>query len=132
MLHKSKAQRFLNRKMILYFHVALYTVLILMYCLALVSAINYSGNTQVPRSVFQALAIERINFSILWGLAVIVHLSIVFGWDWRQQNHMRQVNRNIKLDNENRVITRLVDQNSENHAITSMSDVEAFYVENEK
>jgi len=112
MSRKRKRDHLFNIRNIFFIHSAAYIFAMLMYWYAFVAEINFPGNASVPRSVFAAVSLERFNFTLLWGLILLIHLGIVLGHNSWKQRQIQQANSDIGWD-EDMIGSRLIEQRSD-------------------
>lgn len=92
---KRKNPHFFNANRLFLTHLTLYICGTLLYWYGFVQEISYPGNAAVPRSVFEQTSMARLNFSLMWGLIILIHFGVLTAHNWRKKQQLNQVERNI-------------------------------------
>ena len=71
-------------------HAMIYAAAMLMMWYGVVTALNYSGNLIVSLDEFRPLILQRIDFTLFWGVLLIVHLGVHEVRDYQLQRGYSQ------------------------------------------
>lgn len=95
---KRKNDRFFNPTRIFAIHLTIYISAVLLYWYAFVQEITYPGNASVPRFVFEQNSVYRLNFSLMWGVIILIHFAILSAHKWHKQQQIAIADREVMLD----------------------------------
>jgi len=84
-----------GRDMLLKCHAATYTLFVVGIWWSVISTINYEGNAAVPFEAYRGLILNRVVWTIFWGLVFLINLAVHQGRSWwdarKRQDHLKTV-----------------------------------------
>lgn len=87
MKHKRNTTRKFNA---LKWHAMIYAAAMLTMWYGVVTTINYSGNLIISLDEFRPLILQHLDFTLVWGVVLIVHLGVHEVRDYRQERGYNQ------------------------------------------
>lgn len=81
-------------------HTLIFAAAMFLVWYSMVATLTYTGNELVPLDVFKPLILQRVDFTLVWGIALLIHFGVRQVRDYQIEQRMSSTSANVYEDDE--------------------------------